>query len=211
MYCAHQWDGLTPVEETLEALDTLVQSGKVRYLGCSNFSGWQTAKSLITADRLGYQRYVSSQIHYSLQARDAKYQLLLAAIDQGLGVLVWSPLAGGLLSGKFRRGQEGPDQELLHDMSKRLSRSARARRLGGAGGARVAADAPGRLSSLVIGARTEEQLSDNLACVSLQLTQAELGRLEQPQPPAADLSDWAPGGGEDRLWRRACLLEPFVA
>ena len=107
LYYAHEWDGITPVEETLEALDTLVRSGKIRYLGCSNFSGWQTAKSLAAADRLGYQRYVSSQIHYTLQARDAEYELLPAAIDQGLGVLVWSPLAGGLLSGKFRRGR-GP-------------------------------------------------------------------------------------------------------
>ena len=85
VYYAHEWDGLTPVEETLEALDTLVQSGKVRYLGCSNSPAGKPAKSLMTADRLGYQRYVSSQIHYSLQARDAEYELLPAAIHQVSG------------------------------------------------------------------------------------------------------------------------------
>ena len=80
-----------------------------RYVGCSNYTGWQLLKALGVSDRNGYQRFVSEQIYYSLQAREAEYELVPAAIDQGLGVLVWSPLAGGLLSGKYRRGQQGPE------------------------------------------------------------------------------------------------------
>src|SRR6516164_5510089 len=96
------------VAETVEALDALVRSGKVRYVGCSNFSGWHIMKSLASADRLSRQRFVSQQIHYTLEAREAEYELVPIALDQGLGILVWSPLAGGLLSGKFRGGT-GPE------------------------------------------------------------------------------------------------------
>src|ERR1039457_4313497 len=103
LYQVHEWDGLTPLEETLEALDLLVQAGKVRYVGASNYAGWQLMKALGTAERTGLPRFVSEQVYYSLQARDAEYELIPAAVDQGLGVLVWSPLAGGLLSGKCRR------------------------------------------------------------------------------------------------------------
>nr|BFE72831.1 aldo/keto reductase [Actinoplanes digitatis] len=103
LYQVHEWDGLTPLEETLEALDSLVRSGKVRYVGASNYAGWQLMKALGTADRIGLPRFVSQQIYYSLQARDAEYELIPAAVDQGLGVLVWSPLAGGLLAGRYRR------------------------------------------------------------------------------------------------------------
>src|SRR3954449_7238196 len=109
LYQVHEWDGVTPVEETLEALDLLVRAGKVRYVGCSNFSAWQLMKSLCISERQGLPRYVSQQIHYTLEAREAEYELVPAGIDQGVGILVWSPLAGGLLSGKYRRGQAPPD------------------------------------------------------------------------------------------------------
>ena len=99
---------MTPLEETVEAFDTLVRQGKVRYVGCSNFSGWHLMKALATADRMGAQRYVSQQINYSLEAREAEYELIPAGIDQGVGVLVWSPLAGGLLSGKYRSDGDRP-------------------------------------------------------------------------------------------------------
>src|SRR6266545_7924780 len=102
LYQVHEWDGLTPLEETLSALDDLVHAGKVRYVGCSNYSGWHLMKALATSDRLGVTRFVSEQIHYSPQAREAEYELIPIAVDQGLGMLVWSPLAGGLLSGKYR-------------------------------------------------------------------------------------------------------------
>ena len=103
LYQVHEWDGSTPLEETLEALDTLVRQGKVRYVGCSNYSAWHLMKALAVSDRHGYQRFVSQQIHYSLQAREAEFELVPLGLDQGVGILVWSPLAGGWLSGKFTR------------------------------------------------------------------------------------------------------------
>ena len=104
LYYVHQWDGTTPVEETMAALDTLVRDGKVRYVGCSNYAGWHVMKSLAAADRAGHASFVAQQIHYTLEAREAEYELLPLSVDQGLGVQVWSPLAGGLLSGKHTRG-----------------------------------------------------------------------------------------------------------
>src|SRR5688572_33000422 len=109
LYQVHEWDGQTPLEETLEALDDLQRAGKIRYAGCSNFAGWQLSKAIGVSERRGLVRYSSQQIYYSLQARDAEYELVPAGLDQGVGILVWSPLAGGLLSGKYRRGQQGPE------------------------------------------------------------------------------------------------------
>jgi aryl-alcohol dehydrogenase-like predicted oxidoreductase len=103
IYHVHEWDGQTRLEETLSALDTLVKSGKVRYLAASNYAGWQLMKALATADSRGYERFAAQQVYYSLEARDAEYELVPLALDQGLGILVWSPLAGGLVSGKYRR------------------------------------------------------------------------------------------------------------
>ena len=159
LYQVHQWDGLTPLEETMEALDSLVRSGKVRYIGCSNFSGWHMMKAMEVARRDGRIPFVSEQIHYTLQAREAEYELIPIAIDQKLGVLVWSPIAGGLLSGKHRRNKAAPegtrlvagwneppvrDENALWDDRRRTGRDRRgARRLGGADRARVAAQPPG--------------------------------------------------------------------
>ena len=109
LFQVHEWDGHTPLEETLSALDHLVNSGKVRYIGCSNYSAWHIMKALGISERKNLQRFISQQIHYSLQARDAEYELVPVALDQGVGILVWSPLAGGLLSGKYRRGQDMPE------------------------------------------------------------------------------------------------------
>ena len=108
LYQVHEWDGQTPLEETLHALDDLVRSGKVRYVGVSNYTSWQLMKALGIAGRLDLAPLVSQQIYYSLQAREAEYELIPLAVDQGLGVLVWSPLAGGLLSGKYRRNHQAP-------------------------------------------------------------------------------------------------------
>jgi aryl-alcohol dehydrogenase-like predicted oxidoreductase len=109
LYQMHQWDGQTPLEETIEALDGLVRAGKVRYVGCSNFSGWHVMKAMEVARRDRRIPFVSQQIHYTLQAREAEYELIPIAIDQKLGVLVWSPIAGGLLSGKHRRDKAAPE------------------------------------------------------------------------------------------------------
>jgi aryl-alcohol dehydrogenase-like predicted oxidoreductase len=194
LYQVHEWDGVTPLEETLEALDSLIASGKVRYVGASNYSGWQLMKALGTADRLGYERFVSQQIYYSLQAREAEYELVPAAIDQGLGILVWSPLAGGLLSGKYRRGQTAPegsrqltdwneppvyDEDKLYDTVDVLVDVAESH---GVSAAQVAlAYLLGRpaVTSLVIGARTREQLADNLAAAELTLSEDERARLDE--------------------------------
>jgi len=198
LYQVHEWDGHTPLEETLEALRLLVDAGKVRYVGASNYAGWQLTKALGTAARHGLPRLVSQQIYYSLQARDVEYELIPAAVDQGLGVLVWSPLAGGLLSGKYRRGQqpsegsrqltdwnEPPvhDQEKLYDTVDALVEIGAAR---GVSAAQVAlAYLLGRpaVTSLVIGARTSEQLTDNLAAAELILSPEERARLDEVSAP----------------------------
>ncbi|WP_441115541.1 aldo/keto reductase [Nonomuraea sp. ZG12] len=193
LYQVHEWDGRTPLEETLAALDHLVTSGKVRYVGVSNYAGWQLMKALGIADKLGLPRFVSQQIYYSLQARDAEYELIPAAVDQGLGVLVWSPLAGGLLSGRYRRGvqpaegrqltdwNEPPvrNQEQLYDTVEVLVDIAAGH---GVSAAQVAlAYLLGRpaVTSLVIGARTSEQLADNLAAADLKLSDEERARLDE--------------------------------
>jgi aryl-alcohol dehydrogenase-like predicted oxidoreductase len=194
LYQVHEWDGHTPIEETLGALDLLVQQGKVRYVGVSNYAAWQLMKALGTAARLGLPQFVSQQIYYSLQARDAEYELIPLTIDQGLGVLVWSPLAGGLLSGKYRRNQEGPagsrqltdwneppvyDQDKLYDTVEVLVRIASDH---GVSAAQVALawtlGRPG-ITSLVIGARTSEQLADNLAAADLTLADDERAELDK--------------------------------
>ena len=109
LYQVHEWDGQTPLEETLGALQTLLDSGKVRYIGASNYAAWQLMKALGIASCEQLPRFVSQQVYYSLQERSVEYELIPLALDQGLGTLVWSPLAGGLLSGKYRRGQQGPE------------------------------------------------------------------------------------------------------
>jgi aryl-alcohol dehydrogenase-like predicted oxidoreductase len=198
LYQVHEWDGQTPLEETLEALDLLVKSGKVRYVGASNYTGWQLMKALGTADRTGLPRFVSEQIYYSLQARDAEYELIPAAIDQGLGVLVWSPLAGGLLSGKYRRGVEPPagsrgltewneppvyDQERLYDTIEVLVAIGEDRGVSAAQVALAYLLGKPSVTSLVIGARTGEQLTDNLAAAELKLSDEERTRLDEASAP----------------------------
>jgi aryl-alcohol dehydrogenase-like predicted oxidoreductase len=198
LFQTHEWDGATAIDETIEALDTLVRQGKVRYLGCSNYSGWHLMKSLATADSRGAQRFTSQQIHYTLQAREAEYELIPAGLDQGVGVLVWSPLAGGLLSGKYRRDREAPagsrqltnwdeppvrDSEALWTIVDELVVIADSRGVSAAQVALAWLLARPGISSLVIGARTEEQLADNLAAASLTLTPEEHARLEAVSRP----------------------------
>jgi aryl-alcohol dehydrogenase-like predicted oxidoreductase len=198
LYQVHEWDGATPLEETLEALDRLVRSGKVRYVGCSNYAGWHLMKALGIADRYGLPRFVSQQIHYTLQAREAEYELIPAAVDQGLGVLVWSPLAGGLLSGKYRRDVEPPagsrqltdwgeppvrHPERLHDIVEVLVSVGEEH---GVSAAQVAlAYLLGRpaVTSLIIGAKTQEQFADNLAAAELTLTAQQRQRLDEVSAP----------------------------
>src|ERR687898_594671 len=192
LYQVHEWDGLTPLEETLEALDTLVRSGKVRYVGSSNYSGWQLMKALGISERLGLQRYVSQQIYYSLEARDAEYELVPLALDQECAILVWSPLAGGLLSGKYRRDRDASegrhvsgwdeppvrDPDKLYDTIDVLVEIADGH---GVPAAQVALawllGRPG-VASVIVGARTDEQLADNLKAAELELAEEERRRLD---------------------------------
>jgi aryl-alcohol dehydrogenase-like predicted oxidoreductase len=198
LYQVHEWDGQTPLEETLGALEHLLQSGKVRYVGCSNFSGWQVMKALGIAQRTGLPAFASQQVYLSLQERSAEYEIVPSAIDQGLGLLIWSPLAGGLLSGKYRRGQPPPegsrhasewseppiyDENKLYDTIEAVVEIAEGR---GVSPAQIALSwllaRPG-ITTVIVGARTDEQLADNLAAVELELTADEHARLEEVSRP----------------------------
>jgi aryl-alcohol dehydrogenase-like predicted oxidoreductase len=198
LFQVHEWDGQTPLEETLDALDGLVRAGKVRYVGCSNYAGWQLMKALGVSERRGRERFVSQQIHYTLQAREAEYELIPIAIEEGIGVLVWSPLAGGLLSGKYRRDAPAPegsrhlsdwneppvrDEDALYDIVDALVEIAEAH---DASAAQVALawvlGRPG-VASVIVGARTQEQLADNLAAADLVLTDGERTRLDAISAP----------------------------
>ena len=206
IYHVHEWDGQTRLEETMSALNSLVQAGKVRYLAASNYAGWQLMKALLVADAHGYERFAAQQVYYSLEARDAEYELVPLAVDQGLGILIWSPLAGGLLSGKYRRHaspadgtrqlsgtwHEPPvrDQEKLYDTVEVLVDIAAAH---GASPAQVAlAWLLGRpaVTSVIIGARTEEQLRDNLGGADLALTADERAALDKVSAPALVYPHW---------------------
>jgi len=197
LYQVHSWDGHTPLEETLSALDYLVQSGKVRYVGCSNYSGWHLMKAIAVADRLRLQGYATQQIDYSLLVRDAEYELVPIAIAEGIGILVWSPLAGGFLSGKFRRGEPPPegtrfaaqgdqgrfDLERAYAVVDAVGEIAEAR---GVSSAQVALNwltTRAGISSIILGARTEEQLADNLGAATWSLSEEEVRQLDDLTVP----------------------------
>jgi len=192
LYQLHGWDGQTALEETLSTLDSLVKSGKVRYVGCSNYAAWQLMKALGTARQGGWEPFVSHQIYWSLLGRDAEVELVPAAIDQGLGILVWSPLAGGLLTGKYRRDRrptsgarhltdwgEPPiyDQAKAYDVIDAVVGVAEAH---GAPPAQVALawllSRPG-VTSAIIGARAEAQVKELLGAADLELSNDEKERL----------------------------------
>ena len=193
LFQLHEWDGQTPLEETLTALDDLVRSGKVRYVGCSNYAAWQMMKALAVSDARGLERFATNQLYYSLQARDIETEIVPACLDQGVGILVWSPIAGGLLSGKYRRGVAAPagsrhltewDEPPVHDEDKLYDTIELAVKIGeshGVSAARVSlayiAQKPG-ITSVIVGARTPEQLRDNLAAATLELTPDEIAALD---------------------------------
>jgi aryl-alcohol dehydrogenase-like predicted oxidoreductase len=198
LYQLHEWDGLTPLEETLQALDDLVRSGKVRYVGISNFSAWHLMKALSVSERDRLVRPVSQQIHYTLQAREAEYELVPASLDQGLGILVWSPLAGGLLSGKYRRGKDTPqdtrqfakwgeppvrDEGKLYDVIDVLVQIAEQRDISAAQVALAWLIGRPAVTSVIIGARTDAQLIDNLKAGDVTLSAQERGRLDAVSAP----------------------------
>jgi aryl-alcohol dehydrogenase-like predicted oxidoreductase len=198
LYQVHEWDGLTPLEETMEALDTLIKQGKVRYIGCSNYSGWHLMKALGIADSHGYQRFVAQQIHYTLHSREAEYELQPITVDQGLGILVWSPLAGGWLSGKYTRDnkptdgrhvrgfKEPPiyDWEHLWSIIDVINAVAAEHGVSGAVVALAWLLQRKGVSSVIVGGRTDAQFADNLKAAELELTPEQAARLDKvSQPP----------------------------
>jgi len=197
LYQVHEWDGQTPLEETLEALDTLVRSGKVRYIGCSNYSAWHLMKALGVSDAHNYQRFVSQQIHYTLHSREAEFELVPAGIDQGVGILVWSPLAGGWLSGKYTRDtkptdgrqvrgfKEPPiyDAEHLWKIVDVLNEVAGAHGVSGAQVALAWLLQRPLVASVIVGGRNFAQFEDNLKAAELKLTADDVARLTEVSQP----------------------------
>jgi aryl-alcohol dehydrogenase-like predicted oxidoreductase len=193
IYQMHGFDALSPVEETLSTLDTLVRSGKVRYIGCSNFSGWHLMKSLAASDRRGWARYIAHQAYYSLVGRDFEWELMPLGHDQGVGTLVWSPLGWGRLTGKIRRNQPPPavsrlpktaafgpqvaDEHLFHvvDALDAVAKDT------GKTVPQIALNwltTRPTVSSVIVGARNEEQLRQNLGAVGWSLTADQIATLD---------------------------------
>ena len=203
LYQVHGFDALVPLEETMGALDELVRSGKVRQVGCSNFAGWQLMKALSISQQLDCVPFVAQQIYYSAAGRDAELDLLPLALDQGLGVLVWGPLAGGLLSGKFRRGDPldrgrmaVPGTRDLFDPATAFDVVETAGEIAAERGVSVAQVsinwlmAKPAVTSVILGARTEQQLQDNLGAAQFRLTPAEVERLDAAGPGRLPYPHW---------------------
>ncbi|HEY0199135.1 MAG TPA: aldo/keto reductase [Rhodanobacter sp.] len=189
----HHFDAMTPVDSVMSALDDLVRAGKIRYLGASNFSGWQLMKSQAAADRHGYSRFVANQTYYSLIGRDYEWELMPLGLDQGVGAVVWSPLGWGRLTGKIRRGRPLPEGSRLHETAgfappvdeERLYRVIDAiDDVAAETGKSVPQIALNWLlqrptvSTVLIGARNEEQLRQNLGAVGWTLSADQVARLD---------------------------------
>jgi len=193
IYHMHGFDALTPVEETLDTLNSLLHAGKIRYIACSNFSGWHLMKSLAASDRHGWTRYIAQQVYYSLISREYEWELMPLGLDQGVGALIWSPLGWGRLTGKLRRGQPLPEVSRLHKTAdagppvndEHLFRVVDA--------IDVIAKETGKsvpqialnwllqrptVSSVIVGARNEEQLKQNLQAEGWNLTADQIARLD---------------------------------
>lgn len=190
----HAFDAFTPVEEVLSTLDTLIRDGKIRYVGVSNFAGWQIMKALAVADRYGWPRYVVNQVYYSLVGRDYEWDLMPLAVDQGLGAMVWSPLGWGRLTGKIRRGTPLPEGSRLHktaDFGPPVEDECLYRVVDtlDAIAAETGKTHPQialnwllqrpTVSSVIIGARNEEQLRQNLGAVGWALTPEQVAKLDE--------------------------------
>jgi len=214
VYFMHGFDALTPVEETLRALDNLVQSGKVRYIGCSNYSGWHLMKSLAAADRYGLERYSVYQGYYSLVGRDYEWELMPLGVDQGVGLMVWSPLGWGRLTGKLRRGQPAQDgriakggaeggpavpEDYLYQVVDALDIVARET---GKTVAQVALNwllQRPTVCNLVIGARNADQLKQNLGALGWQLDAAQIARLDAASARPLAYPYWHQAHFEERI------------
>jgi aryl-alcohol dehydrogenase-like predicted oxidoreductase len=215
LFQLHGFDAITPVEETLGTLDVLVRAGKIRYIGCSNFSGWHLMKSLAFSDRHGLSRYVAHQTYYSLIGRDYEWELMPLAVDQKVGAVVWSPLGWGRLTGKIRRGAPRPEtsrlnakasleagpqvaEEYLFQVVDALDQVA----------AETGKTVPQvalnwllqrpTVSSVIIGARNEDQLQQNLGAAGWKLTQDQIARLDAASVRPAIYPYWHQQGFRER-------------
>ncbi len=205
LYQVHSFDPFTPLEETLRALDDLVRCGKVRYIGCSNFAGWHLMKALSISEKYGWEKFASLQALYSLVSRDLENELVPLCLDQGLAILVWSPLGGGFLTGKYRRGQPRPqgtrlsdpkagfmpfDEQKGFDIVEELDRIAKEHKATVAQAAlNYLLQKPG-VTSVIIGARTSEQLADNLKTTDWEMTSGEVARLDELSQPGPVYPYW---------------------
>lgn len=205
LYQVHNFDPDTPQEETMRALDDLVRQGKVRYIGCSNYSGWQLMKAMAISNKRGWERFVTLQALYSLLARDLENEMVPLCLDQGMGILVWSPLSGGFLSGKYRRGKPKPkgtrltapqprflqlDEEKGFDIVEELDKIAKAHNATVAQAALNYLLAKEGVSSVIIGARTPEQLADNLKTTDWEMSVEEVSRLDEMSQPVPVYPYW---------------------
>jgi aryl-alcohol dehydrogenase-like predicted oxidoreductase len=203
LYQVHGWDALTPVEETLRALEDLVRAGKVRYLGCSNWTARHLAKALALAGGRGWERFVSLQAYYSLVGRDLEHELLPLCVEEGLGVLPWSPLSGGFLTGKYRRDDPSPegarrsnfhfppiDEARGFDAVDALEEVARSRGASIPQAALAWLLARRGVTSVIIGANKMSQLEDNLKAAELRLSAEEVERLSATTAPPAMYPQW---------------------
>ncbi len=193
IYHMHGFDALTPVEETLDTLNTLVHAGKIRYIACSNFSGWHLMKSLAVSARHGWARYVAHQVYYSLIGREYEWELMPLGLDQGVGALIWSPLGWGRLTGRIRRGQPLPQLSRLHKTADDGPPVADEFVYRVVDAVDTVAKETGRsvpqialnwllqrptVSSVILGARDEEQLKQNLQAVGWNLTPEQMAKLD---------------------------------
>jgi aryl-alcohol dehydrogenase-like predicted oxidoreductase len=213
LYQIHGNDAVTPLEETLRALDTLVQQGKVRYIGCSNWQAWKIAKALGISEFKGLARFDTLQAYYSIAGRDIEREIVALLESEKVGLLVWSPLAGGLLSGKFNRTNQKPadsrrteydfplvDKERTWKILDVMAPIAKAHGCSAARLALVWLLAKPAVTSIIIGAKRPDQLQDNLAAMELTPTQDELRQLDEVSALALEYPGWVlPFQGADRL------------
>ena len=203
LYQVHGWDRLTPIDETLRALDDLVRQGKVLYIGCSNWSVRHLMKSLLVSELRGWERFVSLQAYYSLVGRDLEHELLPLCLEEGLGVLPWSPLSGGFLSGKYRRDDPAPegarrtgftfppiDEARGFDAVEALEQVAQERQASIAQVALAWLLAQPGVTSVIVGANKLSQLEDNLKSAGLTLSAEEVGRLSATTAPYPLYPQW---------------------
>jgi aryl-alcohol dehydrogenase-like predicted oxidoreductase len=215
VYHMHAFDATTPVEETLNTLDKMVREGKVRYIACSNFSGWHLMKSLSVSERYGWARYVGHQVYYSLVGREYEWELMPLALDQGVGALVWSPLGWGRLTGKIRRGQPLPENSRLQNASvvengpqpdmeylyKVVDAIDEVVKETGKTVPQIALNWVLRrptISTVVMGARDEKQLRANLDAAEWKLTTEQVAKLDAASETALVYPYWHQRQFEER-------------